>query len=93
MSNLLDKVVTRSYHVIVEEDDVIRVLNVINKHHKIVPNMAVGNCGWVDTKKWFIHFDTTLYKWELIRNDLKVVRVFKVTDIPENTIGTVYTTD
>lgn len=57
-------------------------------------NMAIGNCGWGDdTKKWFIHFTTTEYKWNLIRNDLKVVRVFKNTDIPKDKIGTVYSTD
>lgn len=94
MKNLLNKILTRRCHLVVEEEDIIRVLKVINKHHRLVPNMAIGNCGWGDdTKKWFIHFKTTEYKWELIRNDLKVVRVFKNTDIPKDKIGTVYSTD
>ena len=94
MRKLLDKIMTRRCHLVVEEDDVIRVLKVINKHHKLVPNMSVGNCGWGDdTKKWFIHFTTTKHKWDLIRTELKVIRVFKNTEIPKNCIGTVYTTD
>lgn len=94
MKNLLNKILARRCHLIVEEEDIIRVLKVINKHHRLVPNMAIGNCGWGDdTKKWFIYFTTTEYKWDLIRNDLKVVRVFKNTDIPKDKIGTVYSTD
>ena len=94
MKNLLNKILARRCHLVAEEEDIIRVLKVINKHHRLVPNMAIGNCGWGDdTKKWFIHFTTTEYKWNLIRNDLKVVRVFKNTDIPKDKIGTVYSTD
>lgn len=90
----LDRILTRRCHLIVEEEDMIRALNVINKHHRVAPDMRVGNCGWADdTKKWFIHFTTTEYKWNLIRNDLKVVRVFENTDIPKNCIEKVYTTD
>ena len=94
MKNLLNKILARRCHLVVEEEDIIRVLKVINKHHRLVPNMAIGNCGWGDdTKKQFIYFTTTEYKWDLIRNDLKVVRVFKNTDIPKDKIGTVYSTD
>ena len=83
MQNLLDKIKTRRCHLVLEEEDVIRVLNVINKHHRIAPNMRV------------IHFDSTEYKWNRIRFELKVIRVFSNMDIPNDTkgCGNVYTTD
>lgn len=93
MKNLINKFVVKRHHLIVEEEDVIRVLSVIQKHHKILPDMAVGNCGWDDEKKWFIHFETTEYKWKAIRTDLKVIRVFENLEIPKKCIGKVYTTD
>lgn len=94
MKNLMDLIITKRHHLIVEEQDVVKTLKVINQHHKIVPDMAVGNCGWADdTNKWFIHFTTSRAKWKAIRNELKVVRVFENLDIPKNTIGVVYSTD
>ena len=42
---LMNKLVHRYYHLILNENDVISTLKVINKHHKVVPDMAVGNCG------------------------------------------------
>lgn len=90
---LIDRVTTRRCHVVIEEQDVCKTLRVINSHHKIVPEMAVGNCGWDDTNKWFIHFTTSNAKWDIIRKELKVVRVYENTDIPKNTVGVVYSTD
>ena len=90
---LMNKLVHRYYHLILNENDVISTLKVINKHHKVVPDMAVGNCGWNDTSKWFIHFYTTESKWEEIRKELRVIRVFNYTDIPEENNGNVYTMD
>ena len=84
---------TERHHLILDEEDVIRVLQVINDEHRVVPNMRVGNCGWTDTRKWFIHFDTTRRKWQSIVHKLNVVRVFGNCDIPEHTIGIVYTDD
>ena len=90
----LDKFITKRHHIIVEETDVLNALKVINKYHKIVPEIAVGNCGWADdTNKWFIHFTTTNSKWDGIRKDLKVVRVFSNLEIPKEKNGTVYSTD
>ena len=51
MKNLLNKILARRCHLVVEEEDIIRVLKVINKHHRLVPNMAIGNCGWGDDTK------------------------------------------
>ena len=93
MKCIIDRFVKRRYHVIVEEVDVIKTLNAINSHHKIVPDMAVGNCGWADATKWFIHFTTTEHKWEIIRNELHVIRVYECRDIPKNCIGQVYSND
>lgn len=46
---------------IIDEKDVTTVLGVINRNHKIVSELSVGNCGWGDglEKKWFIHFYAT----------------------------------
>ena len=90
---LMNKLVRRYYHLVLNEKDVIKVLKVINKHHKVVPDMTVGNCGWKDDKKWFIHFYTTESKWEVIRKELKVIRVFSYLDIPEENDGNVYSMD
>lgn len=93
MRNLLDLFVTKRCHLVVEEQDVVKTLRVINQNHRTVPDMAVGNCGWDDTNKWFIHFTTTKAKWKIIRKELNVVRVFENTDIPANKVGVVYSTD
>lgn len=94
MRKILDSIITRTCHLVVEEQDVVKTLRVINQHHKLVPDMRVGNCGWADdTNKWFIHFVTSKAKWKEIRNDLKVIRVFENLDIPKNSVGKVYTTD
>lgn len=94
LNKLLDKFITERHHLILEEEDVYLVLGVINSHHKAAPEVRVGNCGWGDDpKKWFIFVSLTKEKWEIIRRELKVIRVFSNTDIPINTIGAIYTTD
>ena len=94
MKNLFNKFIVSDHELIVNEDDVVRVLGVINSCHKRPPEMSVGNCGWShDPKKWYIFFMTTEQKWELIRKELKVIRVFDIKDIPENSTGVVFTTD
>ena len=94
MEKLIDKYVVRRFHLVMEEADVTRVLRAINNNHTTVPDMAVGSCGWGGESKWFVHFSTTKTKWDLIRKELKVVRVFENKEIPtEAKIGTVYTTD
>lgn len=91
---ILDKFITKRYHIVLDEVDVMNALKVIDRCHRSVPEIRVGNCGWAeDPNKWFIHFTTTVSKWETIRKDLKVVRVFSNQDIPKNSIGTVYSTD
>ena len=95
MFEIIDTLIaaTVRHHLVMNEEDVTRVLLVIQAaHHDHIPNMKVGNCGWADKQKWFIHFDTTKRKWDRIVRELNVVRVFGNVDIPKNTIG-VYTTD
>lgn len=95
MKNYMDCIITNRYHLVLEEKDVTKTLEVINKHHRSVPDMKVGNCGWAngDENKWFIHFTTTKAKWAVIRDELKVQRVFEVKDIPKQTNGKIYSTD
>ena len=94
MKNLTDYIITKRCHLVLEEQDVIKTLNAINRHYRVVPEIRVGNCGWVDdSNQWFIHFTATKAKWKVIRNELKVVRVFDNGEIPKNSVGKVYTTD
>ena len=90
---LFDKFITEKHQLVVDEVDVIGVLKVIQKHHKTAPEMSVWNCGWKDTKKWFIHFTTSRAKWKVIRNELKVVRVYDYSYVPEDMMGVVYSKD
>lgn len=92
--NFTDRFVTKRHHIIVEEVDVIKALYAINRQHVFVPDMKVGNCGWADdVSKWFIHFTTTEAKWNAIRYELHIIRVFNNSEIPKNTVGSIYSTD
>lgn len=93
MKNVFDKFITERHHLIVGEDDVINTLRVIQKHNKLMNNMAVGNCDWENGNNWFIHFTTTRANWDIIRHELNVVRVFENADIPEDIKGVVYSAD
>ena len=100
LRKLIDNLKQKRVHFIVEEQDVTKTLAVINKYHRCAPEVRIGNCGWAyvdDTSvydnKWFIHFTTNISKWEKLIDELKVVRVFRETDIPKNTNGKVYSTD
>lgn len=92
LKDLTDKIVTERHHLVVDEEDITKVLVIINKHHKYAPELRVGNCGWADdTKKWFIHFTTTREKWEILRKELGVVRVYDYENLPKD--GKVYSND
>ena len=94
MSKLMDKVIIKRRHLIVDAEEVLHVLGVIQSHHSVVPDMNVGNCGWANSPdKWFVYFDCSNAKWDLIRYELQVVRVFATKDIPNGQLGVVYTTD
>jgi hypothetical protein len=92
MKNLLKSMKTRRHHLILDELDVIRVLRVLNKH-KIYRHISIGNCGWEDTTKWFIHFDATDRLWDILIDELKIVRVWGCIDIPDRVFGVIYSTD
>lgn len=93
VKKFLERFLVEKHQLILEEEDLIKTLQTINKYHRVPPKMTIGNCGWTDSKKWFIQFETTETKWKLIRTNLKVVRVFGNSDIPKNTSGVVYSTD
>lgn len=59
---------------IMDEDDVMSVIKIIDKHHKITffsKNYCVRNCGWVDVSKWFILGDVTRKSYNMIISDLR----------------------
>lgn len=95
LNKFMDKIVTERHHLILEEEDVTRVIGVINNSYKYFrPVTRAGHCNWADDpKKWYVHFTVTREKWNIIRHELNVVRMFTNTEIPINTIGVIYTTD
>lgn len=97
MLKLMEKIIVKRRGLVFEEVDLTKVLGVINQHQDpwfiSRPNMSVGNCGWKDKTKWFVHFDASKDAWQKIVNDLKVIRVWSNADIPKNCIGQVYSTD
>lgn len=59
---------------IMDENDVMSVIKIIDKHHKITffsKNYCVKNCGWADVSKWFILGDVTRKSHYMIMNDLR----------------------
>ena len=86
MAKLINKIIIKRRHIIVDAEDVLHALSVIQSHHSVVPEMKVVNCGWAESNKWFIHFECSNEKWEL-------VRVFNNSDIPNANFGAVYSTD
>ena len=92
--DFLDLFVTERHELILEEKDVTKTLGIINKHHRIPPDMRVGSCSDADERnRWFIHFTTTKAKWKAVRSDLKVKRVFEISDIPTDMKGVIYSMD
>lgn len=91
---ILDNFIFRKHTLVLDEGDVINTLKAIQAaNNKILSWQTVGNCGWEDKQKWFIRFTCSNKVWNVLRNDLGLVRVFKYSDIPENTGGNIYTTD
>lgn len=89
----MKNLIKRDHHLIMEGKDVLNTLSVINKHHKRIPKTKVGSYELEYENKWFIHFTTSIDKWDDIRKELNVIRVFDFYEIPKNCEGKVYTTD
>lgn len=92
MANLLHGLVTKRRHLVMEEENVMKVIKVLN-NHKLYREISIGNCGWEDTSKWFIHFDASRKQWNSIVTELNVIRVWKYCNIPEDITGMVYSND
>lgn len=73
MKNLLKKVIIKRHYLILEEKDVTKTLDVINRHETffISQKLVVGNCEWAAETKWFIHFSASESQWESIKDDFK----------------------
>lgn len=92
MMNLLYDLQVKRRHLVMDEGDVLNVISVLNRYG-VRTNMGVGNCGWKDKTKWFIHFDMSGRKWDRLTNELNVIRVWKNCDIPKETKGNIYSND
>lgn len=99
MANFMGSIVYKRRGLVFEEADIARVLTVVNNRvcgktiGMMKIDMYVGNCGWADRTKWFVHFNATENQWRKIVDDLKVIRVWGNTNIPKDCVGQVYSTD
>lgn len=95
MKNLLNKILIKRRHLIVEEKDVLTALKVVNQNRDFawLKDMAVGTYeSEGQPTRWFVHFFASEEKWLRIRKELQVIRVWDREDIPE-TGGEIYSTD
>ena len=66
--------INKTMNFIMDESDVMAVIKIIDKHHKITffsKNYCVKNCGWADVSKWFILGDVTRKTYDMIISDLR----------------------
>ena len=93
----VDRLIIKKRHLIFEEEDMVRVLSTIDTNHDrgwLRNNVAIGNCGWKDSTKWFITFDASNARWDELVKTLEIKRIWKMKDIPlEKTVGKVYSDD
>lgn len=62
--------------IIMDEQDVTRVLNIINKYIIVTcdQGLFVQECGWNELpEKWFILFYSTKKQWESISQEIKKI--------------------
>jgi hypothetical protein len=67
MINRIPDLIKKRRRLVVEECDVTKILTVINKQYFASANVGVGNCGWAETTRWFIHFDASKRQYERIK--------------------------
>ena len=90
MKNLAKKILVKHHCLIMEENEVTKVIAVINQHTKVYngKDWAIGNCGWADEPtKWFMHVDASESAWEDIKADISKSKMKTVT---EKLMKTVY---
>ena len=66
--------ITKEMNFIMNENDVMSILKIINKHHEISifsKDYCVRNCGWADESKWFILGEVTKKSYNMIKSDLR----------------------
>ena len=96
ITNLRDRFTVKRHHIICEEVDLVKVLKAIDENHYCCRHsveMSIGNCGWVDETKWYVHFNASDLKWDELVCKLNIVRVWGNRDIPDHFTGQIYSTD
>lgn len=88
---LFGNVFSKVRHIVVSEDRIIETLRILNASK--IYNVTIGDCGWEGMNVWFVNFDCREKRWEQIRNELKVIRVWSNNDIPKTCGNAVYSTD
>lgn len=60
--------------IIVDEENVTKVLTVVNAQLSIGTALMVKNCAWADEpNKWFVAFDASNSRWTKIVDQLKTI--------------------
>lgn len=95
--NLKDRFTVEKHELVMVDNDLLHVLkNVTIKCD--IKHMDVECYGWRDVDKqhvWAVSFRTTRTKWKKLKGELRVVRIWDISDIPseEDAIVRVYSTD
>lgn len=74
MTKFLEKTMVKRHQLVLNRDAVMDVLDCINQditdYEMVIQNLAVGNCGWADKSKYYIHVTTTQHRWNRIKDIL-----------------------
>ena len=96
ITELRDRLTVARRHIICEEADLLNVLKAIDEKHYCCRHdvdMSIGNCGWADETKWYVHFNASDRKWDELVYKLRIIRVWGNVDIPRKCVGQIYSTD
>lgn len=82
-------------NLIVEESDVTKLIEIINKHQGFFSNnnKVIGNCGWADEPtKWYLDFYASSKEWGLIAGELSEIGDITVKTSPNKRMTHLYFT-
>lgn len=70
MKQFIKQFIRSRCEVIIDEENITKVLRVLNKHG-INSNLSIGNCGWKESNMWYIMFTSSGKRMTSIRSELK----------------------
>lgn len=70
MKSFISQFVKTKCEVVVNEENLTRVLEVLNRN-RINSNLSIGSCDWVEANMWYIGFSVTRKQMASIKSALK----------------------